>query len=607
MLRGRPTTKIGIAPCRAPRRAGRAAGPASIAAALILALATTASAETPRRPNVIVVMVDDAAFTDFGAYGGEARTPVIDRLVARGARFASHHSSPLCSPSRAMMLTGVDNHRTGVATIEEVLPPEQQGKPGYSLHLEPGVRTIADRLKAAGYRTYMTGKWHLGHGPGDLPNAHGFDRSLALDASGADNWAPKPYMPYYQDAPWFEDGAPAKMPESYYSSELIVDRMLDWLRADAQRPEPFLAYVAFQAVHIPVQAPAETVAHYEGRFDAGWEELRDERWRRAIQLGLVSPDAPLDPLPAALRPWASLDDGERRIFSRSMSVYAAMLEAMDFHVGRLLAWLEETGKLDDTIVVVTSDNGPEPSDPVHAPGMGLWMRLNGYSWRVDGLGGPGSLNFIGPEWAAAVSSPGRLFKFYAAEGGLRVPLVMAGPGVVPGTRVGTPSFVTDVAPTLLDLAGVAAEGGVPMTGRSLGPVLRGQAARAHAPEEAVGIEVSGNSALFKGDWKIVRNMPPWGDGGWHLHDLVRDPGETRDLAGERPDVFAQLQRDYVAYEREMGVLALPPGYDPRDQVARNSIRRQLRAYGTRLAALGIGLAAVLALAIRSVLHRRRAA
>jgi len=554
---------------------------------------------------VLVVLVDDAAFTDFGAYGGEARTPTIDGLVARGARFGSHHTSPLCSPSRAMLLTGVDNHRTGVATIEEVLPPEQEGKPGYSLHLEPGVRTIADRLKAAGYRTYMTGKWHLGHGPGDLPNAHGFDRSLALDASGADNWAPKSYMPYYQDAPWFEDGVPAKMPASFYSSELLVDRMLDWLRADADRPEPFLAYVAFQAVHIPVQAPAETTAHYEGRFDAGWESLRHERWRRAIQLGLVAPDAPFEPMPSSLRAWSSLDDGERRIFSRSMAVYAAMLEAMDLHLGRLLAWLAETGRLDDTIVVVTSDNGPEPSDPVHAPGMGAWMWMNGYSWRLDGLGGPGSLNFIGPEWAASLSSPTRLFKFYASEGGLRVPLVIAGPGVVAGTRIASPTFVTDVAPTLLDLASVEARGGVAMTGRSLRPVLEGRAERAHPPDEPVGIEVSGNSALFKGDLKLVRNMPPWGDGAWHLHDVAADPGETRDLAADRPDLAAELQRDYAAYEREMGVLPLPPGYDPHDQVARNSIRRQLRVYGARLAALGVGLAAAVVLVARSLLRRRR--
>jgi len=575
---------------------GSRAGPSptrrrgALLALLLLVGATSPAASAPQghRPNVVIFMIDDAAFTDLGVYGGEARTPSIDALAARGAMFTSHHSSPLCSPSRAMLLTGIDNHRTGVATIEEVLPPEQAGKPGYSLSLEPGVLTIADRLEAAGYRTYMTGKWHLGHGPGQLPNGHGFDRSLALDASGADNWAPKPYMPYYQTAPWFEDGEPAVMPESYYSSEMIVDRMLGYLSADAQRDEPFLAYVAFQAVHIPVQAPQQFIDGYAGRFDAGWDVLRRERWQRARDRGLVSPDAPFEPQPASLRRWDSLTDDERRIYAKSMQVYAGMLEAMDFQIGRFVAWLEKTGQLDDTIIVVTSDNGPEPSDPVHAAGMGLWMRLNGYAWTLDGLGGPGSLNFIGPEWAAAAASPGRLFKFYASEGGLRVPFVMAGPGVTRGTGIATPTFVTDITPTLLDLAGVPAEGGVAMTGRTLRPVIDGQVSRAYPIDVPVGIEVSGNAALFKGDWKLVRNMPPLGDTTWKLHEIALDPGETKDLSAERPELKAELLRDYQAYEREMGVLPLPEGYDPQHQVKVNALKKQLRAYG-----LPVGLGALL--------------
>lgn len=572
--------------------------------ALLAARAAAAAPASPARPNVIVFLIDDGAFMDLGTYGGEASTPNIDRLAARGTLFASHHTSPLCSPSRAMLLTGVDNHRTGVATIEEVLPPEQRGKPGYGLRLEPGVLTVADRLKAAGYRTYMTGKWHLGHGPGDLPDAHGFDRSLALDASGADNWAPKPYMPYYTTAPWFEDGQPARMPEKFYSSELLVDRMLGYLRADAQRAEPFFAYVAFQAVHIPVQAPAEFIAPYAGRFDGGWDVLRRERWQRAKERGLIPSAAPLDPEPSSLRPWQSLDDDERRIYAQSMAVYSGMITAMDFHIGRLLAWLEETGQLANTIVVVTSDNGPEPSDPVHTAGMGVWMRLNGYSWELANLGGPGSLAFIGPEWAAAASSPGRLFKFYTTEGGLRVPFVIAGPGVGSGAAVATPSFVTDVTPTLLDLAGVAADGGVAMTGRTLRPVLDGQAVRAHPVDAPVGIEVSGNAALFKGDWKLTRNHPPYGDGAWHLYELARDPGETKDLTRERPEIAAELQRDYDAYAREMGVLPMPEGYDVHRQVAINALKKQLAANGWRLALVALLLATVTVLVVR---RRRRAA
>jgi arylsulfatase A-like enzyme len=573
----------------------------------LLGASTLATAQTAatRRPNVLVVLVDDAAWTDFGVYGGEARTPTIDGLAARGARFGSHHSSPLCSPSRAMLLTGVDNHKTGVATIEEVIPPEHEDEPGYSLHLEPGVQTVATRLKAAGYRTYMTGKWHLGHGPGDLPNEHGFDRSLALDASGADNWAPRPYMPYYQTAPWFEDGMPAKMPAAFYSSELLVDRMIEYLRADKHKAGPFFAYLAFQAVHIPVQAPAELTARYEGRFDAGWEALRNERWKRARDLGLIPADAAMAAAPKGERTWESLTEDDRQIYAKSMAVYSAMIEALDYHLGRLLGWLESSGQLANTIVIVTSDNGPEPSDPVHTPGMNVWMALNGYTWDAETLGERGSLDFIGPEWAAAVASPLSLFKFYASEGGLRVPFVIAGPGIAPGTRVGTPTFVTDVAPTILDLTGVPAAGGVPMTGRSVTPVLRGDAVRAHPADAPVGIEVAGNAALFKGDLKLVRNMPPYGDGAWHLFDLSTDPGETADLTPAKPELAAELLRDYETYTREMGVLRIPDGYDVHGQVVKNSLKRQLSHFAWPLAGIALVLLGTVFFLGRRLLRARR--
>jgi arylsulfatase/uncharacterized sulfatase len=549
---------------------------AVLALGLSLAVAADAQQAVPARPNVLVFLADDLGFSDFGAYGGEARTPAIDALAARGVMFTSYHTSPLCSPSRAMLLTGVDNHRTGVATIEEVLPPEQADKPGYTLHLEPGVETIASRLKAAGYRTYMTGKWHLGRGPGDLPDAHGFDHSLALDASGADNWEPRPYMPYYTTAPWFEDGKPAAMPPQYYSSELIVDRMIDYLRADAQSPQPFFAYVAFQAVHIPVQAPAEITARYAGTFDAGWEVVRRARFDRARERGLIPAAAPYAPEPSQMRSWASLSDEQRRMAAKSMAVYAAMIEAMDHNIGRLLAWLESTGQLEKTVVIVTSDNGPEPSDPVHAPLMNVWMAFNGYSCDIETLGQRGSLNYIGPEWAAAASSPGDLFKFYTTEGGTRVPLVIAGPGVGAGRRVAAPTFVTDIAPTVLEAAGVPATGGVPITGRSLGPVLRGERERAHPEDAAIGMEVSGQAALFKGDLKLVRNGAQYGDGEWHVYDIARDPGETNDLSPSQPELAAALHRDYDAYMKAMGVQPMPDGYDIHRQVMINSAKRQLR-------------------------------
>lgn len=550
------------------------------------AAAAAPEPETPRRPNLVLILIDDAAYMDLGAYGGEAHTPNIDQLAERGTRFTSYHTSPLCAPSRAMLLTGVDSHRTGIATIPEVLPRAHRGQPGYTMRLEPGVTTIATRLRAAGYRTYMTGKWHLGHGPGDLPADHGFDRSFVLDASGADNWEQKPYMPYYRTADWFEDRQPARLPEDFYSSEFLVDRMIDYLEEPARDAEaPFFAYVSFQAVHIPVQAPREFTARYAGRFDRGWEALRHARWQRAKAMGLIPEDARITPMPERLRRWESLSSDERALYARSMAVYAGMLEAMDHHVGRLLAALDARGELENTIFVVTSDNGPEPSHPVGEPGFVPWMLLQGYSRDLETLGERGSYAFIGPEWASAAASPGSLFKFYTSEGGVRVPLIVSGPGVS-ARRVAAPAFVIDVVPTLLEFAGLdpaPTDGTVPIHGTSLRALLAGETERVRPPDQPVGIEVGGNAALFRGDHKLVRVMPPWGDGVWRLYDLARDPGETKDRSDAEPGRKIQMLADYDAYAAEMGVLPMPAGYDVHRQIAINSIRKQLGYYGWMLA------------------------
>jgi len=581
---------------------------------LVLALfAQPAFAQDPqptpaKRPNVVLILVDDAALMDFGAYG-EARTPNIDALANRGALFTSYHTSPLCSPSRAMLLTGIDNHKTGVATIEEVLPPELAGKPGYSLRLEPGVTTVATRLKEAGYRTYMTGKWHLGHEPSDLPSAHGFDRSLALDASGADNWEAKPYMPYYRDAPWFEDGKRAAMPKTFYSSDLIVDRMIAYMDGDANKAAPFFAYVAFQAVHIPVQAPREITARYEGKFDEGWAKLREARWQRAKDLGLIPQDAPLAALPETMRKWEALSADDKKMYAKAMAVYSAMLEAMDNAIGRLIEHVKAAGELDNTIFIVTSDNGPEPSDPVHATGMNIWMALNGYHWNVDTLGEKGSLAFIGPEWAASVSSPSKLFKFYTTEGGLRVPFVIAGPGITTAKKQ-APAFVTDVTPTILDFAGVAAPAKaneVPITGRSLRPVLEGAAERTHPEDAGIGVEVAGNAALFKGDYKIVKNGGALGDNEWRLYNLKTDPGETADLATQEPARLKDMLAAYQTYTDEAGVLPLPEGYSVQRQVLKNAIAKQLGFYWWVLALLALAVAALMWGLWRLIARRMRRA
>ena len=583
----------------------------SLISTLLLGLAAlTHASEDDLRPNVVVILVDDAGLTDFAPFGGEAQMPNIQTLADRGSKFSNYHTSPLCAPSRAMLLTGIDNHRTGIATIPEVLSENQVDQPGYSMFFEPGVRTLADRLKAAGYGTYMTGKWHLGGREQDLPNGHGFDRSFALDASGADNWEQKPYMGYYDFAPWYEDGKPADLPEDFYSSKFIVDRMISYLDADKQseQRQPFFSYLAFQAIHIPVQAPREITDRYNGVYDQGWHKLRESRQQRAIELGLIPADAPLAEMPTNSQDWESLSAEDKALYARAMQVQAAMLESMDTHIGRFLEYLKVRGELDNTLFIVTSDNGPEPSYPLAVSGMQQWMRLNGYNHSIDNLGEKGSMVAIGPEWANASASPLNMFKFYAAEGGIRVPLIIAGPAIAQQTWQPAMTMVTDITPTVLDYLEISDQqaNAVAITGRSMMPLLEGSASAIYGDDEAIGMEVSGNSALIKGDYKLTRNTPPHGDNIWRLYNLAVDPGESHDLRAQQPQRYNQMMADYSLYETEFGVIPPAEDFDYIAQTRSNAIEKILQRNRLRLALTAVIVLLLIGLIIRYVYRRQQA-
>lgn len=555
--------------------------------------ASFAQAQDTNPPNIVIILIDDAALMDIGVYGGEARTPHMDGLAARGAMFLQYRTSPLCSPTRAMLLTGLDNHLTGVATIPEVLPKEHKGQPGYSMALEPGVLTLADRLGAAGYRTLMSGKWHLGETADEMPDKHGFQRSFSLAASGADNWQDKSYMPYYQDAPWWEDGKEVGLPKDFYSSEFIVDKMIEYL-GETDSDKPFFAYLPFQAIHIPVQAPAEFTANYDGVYDEGWDVLRAKRHARAQSLGLFPEGAPIAPMAEDARPWASLTDEERELYTAMMEVNAGMMEAMDFHIGRFIAHLQAEGVYENTIFVIASDNGPEFNRGDNDRRLKLWQSLNGYHIDPDRAGLEGSWGFIGPEWANAAASPGALYKFYATEGGVRSPLIISGPGLDPAV-IESPAMVSDIAPTLLDWvdAPAAPETAKAMTGRSLLPVLRGEAESVYGTDDIRAIEVSGNSALYKGDYKITRSMPPAGDATWRLFNMAVDPGETMDLSDSEPEILQDMLAAYAGYAQEVGVLEMPEGYHSLEQILENSLPRLLQHYGGYLVLIGVIFLALL--------------
>ena len=529
----------------------------------------------PARPNIVVLVADDWGFTDLGAFGGEISTPHLDALALKGVRFSNFHVAASCSPTRAMLLTGVDNHLNGVGNLKETMPSEHLGRPGYQGSLNQRVVTVASLLKDGGYRTYITGKWNVGSEPYNLPDQRGFDRSIVQGDTGSDNWIPSQrYLPFSAKVDWFEDGKPAVMPAQFYSSAYLVDRAIEYIDSGSKSPQPFFAYIGFQANHVPLQAPRAFIDKYKGRYREGWTALRNERLAKARAMGMVAASTALAPQNTTAD-WSTLSPRDRAHMERQMEVYAGMAEAMDFHVGRLVEHLRKQGQLDNTVFVFLSDNGPEGSDYADAQ---VWLRTQ-YTQDTDKLGGMGAYGIAGPSWASASASPLSTYKFYAGEGGIRTPMFIAGPAVTRARAVNhSLTHVTDITPTLLEIAGIAAPQGQyrgtavePIVGRSLLPLLNGGGAQVRGPSDTLGYELSGNLALFKGSLKLTKNLPPVGDGKWHLYDLATDPGESVDLQDRMPQEFAAMQLDYEAYAAAHGVLPMPANYNPQRQALINSI------------------------------------
>ncbi|MFN0164490.1 MAG: arylsulfatase [Burkholderiales bacterium] len=582
---------------------------ALVLAALLACGPAVAAVPGKARPNIVLLLADDWGFSDVGAFGGEIATPSLDELARRGVRFSNFHVTASCAPTRAMLLTGVDNHRNGVGNMPENIPREHLGRPGYLGVLDRNVVTVASLLRDGGYRTLMAGKWHLGHEAHNLPGARGFERSFIQADSGSDNWEGRLYLAIKDRVYWYENDKPAAIPKDFYSSTFFTDKALEYLRAGAGSGKPFFAYVAYQANHIPLQAPKAFVDKYRGKYKDGWTVLREERRKRAVELGIMPKDAAMVVMPTT-RDWNTLSEAQKAYEARRMEVYAAMADAMDHEVGRLVAYLKSSGEYDNTVFLFLSDNGAEASDPYAVLSARLWLGWN-YSRDIESLGAKGAYTIIGPSWASAAASPLSTYKFYGGEGGIRVPLIVAGPGIESGRIVNAFTHVSDIVPTLLQLAGVAAPAGsyqgravVTPTGTSLVSALRGLTDRVHDPEKTIGYELSGSAALFKGDYKLVRVLPPVGDGQWHLYDITADPGETRDLRAVMPELFERMQAHYEDYARANGVLPMPPDFDPVRQVQINAF---YNAYLPRLARAAPWIVALLLAAAATMVWRRRRA
>lgn len=546
---------------------GTALASGVVGRALAQAAGTAAPAGGAARPNILLILADDMGWSDIAPFGGaDIATPNLDALAADGTRLTNFHVSPFCSPTRAMLLTGQDNHQIGLGNMIELIAPEQKGQPGYEGHLNERAVTVAQRLQEAGYRTMMAGKWHLGLDEAHSPAAWGFDRSFAM-LRGESN-----HYPYKGKAPspdgldvYNQDGKETGIPADFYSTDGFVGHLNAYLD-EVPQGTPFFAYLAFTAPHSPLQAPPELIAKYKGRYDAGPAALAEARMARAKELGLI----PADAKPHAMveqRDWAALTPEERAASSRRMEVYAAMIDSMDAGIGRVMDKLREKGALDNTLVVFLSDNGAAGALREGNPKWGPWIKDN-FDNSLDNMGTGTSYLSTGSDWAQASMAPFALFKGFTTEGGTLSPVIVAGPGIAKGGISGRFAQVKDIAPTLLTLAGVdpaAPAGKAPVTGADLTPVLAKPEPARVGPDQPAVLELVGGRAVHKGDWKAVLiTSRPSGlkpenvaTRKWQLYNLAKDPGETTDLAAEQPQLLAELAQAYDAWAKENGVISLP--------------------------------------------------
>jgi arylsulfatase len=535
----------------------------------------------PDAPNVVIVLCDDLGFADLGCYGSEIPTPHLDRLAASGLQFTNFHVTPMCSPTRAALLTGVNPHRAGAGHVANSDP----GFPGYAAELADDVATAAELFRDAGYHTIAIGKWHLTK-DSDLSDAgprhswpcqRGFDRYYGvLDA----------FTNLHHPHRLVEDNHTVELdqyPDGYYVTDDLTDRAIGFIcHAKASNPsQPFLCWFAHIAVHAPLQCKASDLANHRGRYDAGWDALRQARHERQVELGLLPPGTPMPPRNREpgddVPPWDSLDPADQALYARYMEVYAAMVDSVDQSVGRLHAALEELGEAENTIFVFLSDNGA--SREGEAGGTTSYFRtlvsknvkdIEDAQFdrdRIDLAGGPQALVHYPRGWAMASNTPFRLYKINTHMGGHSVPFILHWPGgQAEAGRRDQWAHATDLLPTLCELTGAsrpAVRNGIalqPLNGTSLVPVLADPAARHDRGPQY--LEMAGNRGFYDGDWEVVTRheaLTEFGDHEWELYNIAEDRTETRNLAAEHPERVAELAAGWEAAARENQVYPLDEG------------------------------------------------
>jgi arylsulfatase len=542
-------------------------------------------------PNILVILFDDVGFSDFGCYGSPIKTPTIDRLAARGLRYTGFHTTAMCSTTRAALLTGRNHHSVGVGCLANF----DSGYPGYRGKIAREAGTIAEMLRPHGYRNYMVGKWHVTPltesgptGPFDgWPLGRGFDRYYGFMDAETDQYAPELMRDNSSIA------APGTYQSGYHLTEDLVDQSIRFVAEHivARPDQPWLTWVALGACHAPHQAPADIIRSYDSVFADGWDAERERRLARQKDMGLVAADTVLPPRNDGVKAWSEHTDDERRVFTRLQAAYAGMLDHADRHLARLIAFLETANVMDNTLVLVLSDNGASQEG---GP-LGFINAMGPYNFRpepmdeklrrLDDIGGPDTHSNFPHGWAMASNTPLRRYKQNTHGGGIRDPLVMCWPKGISAQGETRNQFchASDVVPTLLELIGISAPdviAGVPqqpIEGASFAASIANSAAPQRAKPQY--FEMFGHRGLWKDGWKAVAFHPPgtpFDKDVWELYHLDRDFSETNDLAREKPEYLQAMIDEWWRQAEQNKVLPLDDRFGPRfaENAKRSHNRRQ---------------------------------
>ena len=499
-----------------------------------------------QRPNIVLIMADDLGYSDVGCYGGEIETPHLDALAAGGLRFTQFYNTSRCCPTRAALLTGLYPHQAGIGHMGG-----DDGLPAYRGFLNDQCLTLAEALRPAGYTTLATGKWHVGAKPGQWPLDRGFDRYWGTPNGGGVYF--KDALQLRREVFFLSDNERVELPDDAYVTDLFTSQAIEFIKQSrsAEQRKPFFLYLPHIAPHWPLQAKAEDIAKYRGRFDNGWDDVRRRRFARQQEMGIMPATAQLSERDPQADAWEEKSAAERQELARRMEIYAAQVDCIDQNLGRLIATLQEFGEFENTLILFLSDNGCSAEG---GPG--------GFSRGIEGaeIGTGASYASVGLEWANAAVTPFRKFKIDTYEGGVATPLIAHWPARITdrGGLRHQPGHVIDIMPTLLDVAGATYPAESPadsqrkllqLEGRSLVPAFADQ----HIEREAIYWEHQGNKAIRIGDWKAVNPRA----GSWELYDLSQDRTELHNLAAEHPEKLRELVQAWRQWAQRCGVMNWP--------------------------------------------------